>query len=89
LTPENFHSLLSLNVGRFLEETQQYHKLPVFVHYGDHVDTVAKAMRNNHIHRVFVVDDNKKPVGVISSSDLVNLLTSSWLEKEQPTATGV
>jgi CBS domain-containing protein len=68
-----------------MEETQHYNKLPVFVHYGDLLETVAKTMRNNHVHRVYVVDDSRKPLGVISTSDLTVLLAASLIQ----TASGV
>jgi CBS domain-containing protein len=46
-------------------------KDPVTTSPGANVVELAKAMINAHIHRVIVVDAKKRPVGIVSSTDIV------------------
>jgi len=83
LTPENFHHLLRLSVKRFLEETTgMLVKLPKTVNYSDSIESAFKAMHNNHIHRVFVVDQSGKPQGVFSASDAVHLIGKEYSQRK-------
>jgi CBS domain-containing protein len=41
---------------------------------------LARIMLDAHIHRLIVVDDEKKPVGIVSSSDLLAVLANGELE---------
>jgi len=79
LTPENFQHMLQLSVKRFLDETGgMLTKVPKTVNYSDTLETVIKTLHNNHIHRVYVMQHNK-PVGVVSVSDLVQLIGNEML----------
>jgi CBS-domain-containing membrane protein len=44
---------------------------PVTVRPGSPVGELARAMLDAHIHRVIVVDGKERPVGVVSSTDLI------------------
>jgi CBS domain-containing protein len=44
---------------------------PVTVRPGTPVKEVARLMLDAHIHRVIVVDARGRPVGVVSSTDLI------------------
>jgi len=78
-TPENFHHLLRLSVGQFLEETSgMLIKLPKTIHYNDTFSNAIKVMHNNHVHRLFVVDQSGKNVGVFSASDVVQSITRQY-----------
>jgi CBS domain-containing protein len=48
----------------------------VTVHVGTTVSRAADLMVDGHIHRLVVVDDEERPIGVLSSLDLLKLLTS-------------
>jgi predicted transcriptional regulator len=44
---------------------------PVTVPQEMEIIELAQIMRNAHIHRVIVVDDNDRPIGVVSSTDIL------------------
>jgi len=44
---------------------------PVLVSPGTRVTDVARMMRDAHIHRVIVVDLSDKPIGIVSSMDIL------------------
>jgi CBS domain-containing protein len=44
---------------------------PVTVTPGTPLGTLARKMRDAHIHRVIVVDAEKRPIGIVSSSDVL------------------
>jgi CBS domain-containing protein len=46
----------------------------VTVHMGTTVSRAAQLMIGRHIHRLVVVDDEDRPVGVVSSLDLLRVL---------------
>jgi CBS domain-containing protein len=35
------------------------------------IDEIARMMVNAHIHRVVVVDENERPIGIVSSTDIL------------------
>jgi len=43
----------------------------------DTLENVLEAIVDNHIHRVFLVDNEKKPIGVISLSDIIMLFKTN------------
>ncbi len=45
---------------------------PVMVHCEVDIRSVARMMVDAHIHRVIVTDNNRHPIGVISSSDILS-----------------
>lgn len=47
---------------------------PVSVHVETTVERAARLMVDRHIHRLVVVDDRDRPVGVITPLDLLRLL---------------
>lgn len=47
---------------------------PVTVGPTTSIGTLARMMRDAHIHRVVVVDEERRPVGVVSSTDLLAAL---------------
>jgi len=50
---------------------------PVTVSPQTHIGTLARLMIDAHIHRVIVVDDNERPVGVVSSTDILAAVAHS------------
>jgi len=72
LNPENFQHLLKHTVKRFMEETKgELMKLPVSVHPDETLHSAVHKMIQSHIHRVYVLDAQGRPVGVVSTSDVV------------------
>lgn len=47
---------------------------PVCVHIGTSAERAARLMLTRHIHRLVVVDDDDRAIGVVSSLDLLRLL---------------
>jgi len=83
LTPENFYVLLRSSVKKFLEETGgMLSRLPKTLNYSATIDTAIKSMHNNHVHRIYVVDHNNKPVGVVSVSDIVKLIAKDYNQRK-------
>jgi len=55
-----------------VEEVERYMTAdPVMVTPGTPIGTLAKMMLDAHIHRVIVVDTENRPVGVVSSLDIL------------------
>jgi CBS domain-containing protein len=55
---------------------------PVTVQPTTSVRTLARMMIDAHIHRIVVVDEARRPVGVVSSTDLLAILAYSETEPE-------
>jgi len=78
LQPENFEKMLSDTVEKFVHEMRQFlQKPPVVAQSGDKFENVLKMMQAEHIHRVFIINEHKKPTGVISSTDVMSYLLKS------------
>jgi CBS domain-containing protein len=75
LTPENAHTLLRLNVGAFLSETRKVPKEAVTCRPSTSLLETMRLLQRNHIHRVFVTDEQEKPLYVFSSSDVIRNLS--------------
>jgi len=72
---EAFPQLMKLTVQQFLEETkQQLQKQVVTCSEETTFLEVMKLMHKNHIHRVYILDQLRKPIGVMTSLDIVTLL---------------
>jgi len=46
---------------------------PITVHPSDTLETVMKTVVDNKVHRVYLVDDSFKPVGVITLGDIIKM----------------
>ena len=68
-------------VGRFMTTD------PVTAELGTPVRALARMMVDAHVHRVVVVDAQKKPVGIVSSTDLIAAVAYSD-DGPQTTAVG-
>jgi CBS domain-containing protein len=71
-TPEDLKKYLSRSVETFLHQKKKdLLKLPVVCTKETKLLGVAKLMQQNHIHRVHIVDGVKKPLGVLTTTDLM------------------
>jgi CBS-domain-containing membrane protein len=52
-------------------------KDPVTVSPSATIVELAKMMRDAHIHRIIVVDGKKRPIGIVSSTDIVAAVASN------------
>jgi len=52
-------------VGRYMTAD------PVTVAPDTHISDLARIMTDAHIHRVIVVDENNRPAGIVSSTDIL------------------
>eukprot|EP01129_Flabellula_baltica_P008946 TRINITY_DN3589_c0_g1_i2.p1 TRINITY_DN3589_c0_g1~~TRINITY_DN3589_c0_g1_i2.p1 ORF type:complete len:306 (-),score=56.74 TRINITY_DN3589_c0_g1_i2:8-925(-) len=72
ITDENI-SLLQLSVKHYLIYEGKVMKPPIIVSYSDLLELVYLKLSVYEIHRVYVVDDEGSPVGVLSLTDLIRL----------------
>jgi len=85
LTRENF-PLLSLPARDFLLRIHGYLKPPVCCRKTDSIENVLLKFLYFGVHRVYVVDDNYHPIGVITLTDIMqSLLISDRGSKGQTT----
>jgi CBS domain-containing protein len=40
-------------------------------HLSDSLESVVHKMNGSHVHRLYVVDDHNKPIGVVSMRDVI------------------
>lgn len=57
-------------VGRYMTPD------PVMVHRDASIHDLARQMLNAHIHRVIVVDDADRPIGIVSTTDILAALAT-------------
>jgi len=57
---------------------------PVMVSPGTPVRTLARCMIDARIHRVVVVDDQQRPIGVVSSTDILGVVALAVDERREP-----
>jgi len=74
LFPLSQWGLLFLEVEQFLRERHASSLVPVSIGVTSTFSDVVELMAKNKVHRVFVVDDQKKPVGVVSTTDVTRWL---------------
>ncbi|KAI8874275.1 CBS-domain-containing protein [Ramicandelaber brevisporus] len=67
-------SALNMPVLEFLSRVTATQKAPVVCTPGSTLRQVIEVMHVNNIHRVWVVDDEKKPTGVITLTDVLRLV---------------
>jgi CBS domain-containing protein len=60
---------------------------PVLVEPSTPITTLARMMIDAHIHRVVVVDGQRKPIGVVSSTDVLAAVTFSDHQRWTPGGT--
>ena len=71
---------LKMNALEFVYEMRQLidpaaHKHRVLAaHPGDSIECVASIMTAAHVHQLFVVDEERRPVGTVTLGDIVGLL---------------
>ena len=76
-------STVFLPVGKFLDEKIKRQKKFVSVKKDSTLKEVMKEFVDLKIHRLFIVDDNNKVVGVITGSDVVAAILEFTKEKEE------
>lgn len=70
----SFHQSMKETVEKFLTDMKKFVKTPICCKEKDSFESVVHLMFQNHIHRVYVVDSNNKPIGVISTKDVMKQL---------------
>jgi CBS domain-containing protein len=72
------------------EEVRHYMTTdPVTVTSGVHIGELAQKMLDAHIHRVIVVDRNDRPIGIVSSTDILAALAHTALSVEAESHQGL
>jgi CBS domain-containing protein len=77
--PQQKFSMLSLPVTDFLKRTHQVVKPPVTVSSESNLELVFLKLAVYKIHRVWVIDANGRPQGVLTLTDIMNHLNKSEL----------
>jgi len=70
-------SKLNLTVKEFLAVTIDKLQLKTSYLQGTNSTTVGDALEMiaiNHLHRIFILDENQKPIGIVTTSDLIEFL---------------
>jgi CBS domain-containing protein len=71
------------------DEVRQYMTADVVtVPPGTRIADLARQMLDAHIHRVIVVDEERRPVGVVSSTDILAAVAYKAVGSEFPAMTG-
>jgi len=73
LNSDKFH-LLTLGVKEFLIQVNGYIKAPVICKGSDSIDILMLKMDFFRVHRIYIVDEDMKPVGFVSLTDLMKFL---------------
>jgi len=73
LSAETF-PLLSLEINEFLQRIHRFQKPPVFIRPSDTVENLFYKMIIHKVHRVYIVDSNMIPTGVVSMTDIMQFL---------------
>jgi CBS domain-containing protein len=76
ITADKF-GLLGLSIKEFLLQMNGYLKVPVVGKKSDSVDAIMLKMDFYRVHRVFIVDEDMKPTGFVSISDIMKFLSSA------------
>jgi len=73
LEPENF-DYLSLGIKSFLYKVRGFIQQPICCSIDDTLETLFFKMVHHNVHRIFIVDDEFKPIGIITLTDIMNFL---------------
>jgi len=81
---ENLFTDLNLSVADFLasrigEFKRDDISLLVSCTMDDTIQDIVQRMVSRHIHRIFIVDNNNKLIGVLSLCDIIQILSNSRL----------
>jgi CBS domain-containing protein len=76
LTPGGADAALSMPVMTFLGRGLEAPRAPITVKAADSLATLTSVMDGAHVHRVHVVDDAGKPIGVVTAMDVLRVLVA-------------
>lgn len=76
LNEENFY-LLQLPVKEFLSRVYGYPKPPVVVSEVSTIEEVLLKISVHHVHRVYIVDESMRPLGVLTLTDIMQFLLAN------------
>jgi len=74
---------LNLPLVDFLAKSNAYFKrpdAPVVCSTADSIGSILSKLNDNHIHRIFVVDADAKPIGVLSLCNVISFLNINFVE---------
>jgi len=66
--------LLEMTVTEYLERNSKESLNPITCKQSDSLNTAVSLMIEKKIHRVWIVDENQKPIGVVSMTDLFKIV---------------
>lgn len=68
-------TLLDMTVGELLDKCASVRNAPLTCRATDSLEAVVKALAKAKVHRVYVVNENQQPQGVISLTDIIECVT--------------
>jgi len=76
-------SALLYPVTEFIATQERLYREPIVCKLSTPIETIVHLVSSLHIHRVWVVDDAEKPIGVVSLTDIIKYLSSNSVEFER------
>jgi len=74
---EDFENFLHMSAETFLQQTKgMLVKDPIFCQHDLLFLEVVRMFPRAHVHHVFLVDNNRKPLAVIGTGDIISALKS-------------
>jgi len=69
---------LFITIDKFLDRKIEGQNIPklVWAYKTTHLNDVLYKLRSNRVHRVYILDENDEPYGVITLTDILNLFNS-------------
>jgi len=81
LLQEEFPNFL-LRVDEFLKKFHPQSMNPLFCKLSDSLKSVVHKLSQRHVHRLWIVDDDLTPVGVVSITDIMKLLVEIRVKRK-------
>jgi len=75
LHPDAF-SLLALPIKDFLKKMRGISMLPICSKVQDSMESILYKMEHNAIHRIYFVNDDMEPIGFLSTTDIMQYLST-------------
>jgi len=75
-------TLMDYSVETYLKETKRFAKLPVELYETHTLGHAVHELTRHHIHRVHIIDKEERPIGVVTTSDVIRCLAYALDTKE-------
>jgi len=76
ILPDSFHMFYGSTLHFLCKGTQSYPKVPKSCLDTTTLGTALGMLVENHVHRLYIVDELDHPIGIVSLSDIIAVLAS-------------